>query len=337
MGRSFKLGIIGTGGIAHAHARACQSLDEIELSGVCDLNPDAAREFGETYGAEDSFSSLEAMLGARDLDIAVICTWGHTHAEIFKSIANSGRVKAILCEKPLCKDASEVRDMASLASQRGILLAEAFKFRHHPQHLKMKSILDSGSLGKVHTVRSTFLAGPVATAHLHPDANWRFNRAKGGGSIYDLGCYCIHHARFVLDAEPERVFAMGYRGPVTDVDEVVSAVLEFPGEVTATINIGFRSFGEQSVAIYGDKGVLRSNKAWNNENQPVSVHAEYQGGDASTYDFAPTDQFGLQLRHLCDCLEKEIPHRIPPQNSIHQMQVIDALFRSIESGQAETP
>ena len=92
-----------------------------------------------------------------------------------------------------------------------------------------------------------------------------------------------------------------------------------------------------AVAIYGDKGVLRSNKAWNNENQPVSVHAEYQGGDASTYDFAPTDQFGLQLRHLCDCLEKEIPHRIPPQNSIHQMQVIDALFRSIESGQAETP
>lgn len=336
MGRSFKLGIVGTGGIAHAHARAIRSMDEIELSAVCDLNAEAAREFGETYDAGGSFSSVEDMLGSTDLDIAVICTWGHTHAGIFRSIASSRQVKAVLCEKPLCRDATEASDMVALASQQGILLAEAFKFRHHPQHIKMKSMVNSGSLGKVHSIRSTFLAGPVSPDHLHPDANWRFNRTKGGGSIYDLGCYCIHHARFIFDTEPERVFALGYRGPVTDVDEVVSAVLEFPGEVNATINIGFRSFGEQSVAIYGEKGVLRSSKAWNNENQSVSVHAEYQGGDRSTYDFAPTDQFALQLRHLCECLENGTEHRIPPQNSINQMRVIDALFRSIDSGQAET-
>ena len=337
MSETYRVGIVGTGGIAHAHGNACNSLEEIDLAAVCDVSPDATERFGDTFDVNARYPSAEDMLVGEELDIAIICTWGHTHAAVCKSLVESGRIRAILCEKPLCKDAEEAREMVATAKAHGVLLAEAFKFRHHPQHLKMKSIIDSGGLGNLHAIRSTFLAGPVPRASLHPDVNWRFNKPKGGGSIYDLGCYCIHHARFITGQEPLRVFALGYTGPVTGVDEMVSAVMEFPNEITASINIGFRSYGSQEVEIYGDGGVLRCDKAWNNENQPVTVTGHYKTGDRETYDFSSTDQFALQLKHLIGCLENGSAHRIPPENSVSQMRVIDALFRSIETGEPVVP
>ena len=337
MSSPYRIGIVGTGGIAHAHVNACKSLDEADIAAVCDINQESAIHFGDLFDVPSRYSSLEAMLSEESLDVAIICTWGHTHAEIANTLSRSGQVKAILCEKPLCKDTTEARDMVAVAETNGVILAEAFKFRHHPQHLKMKEVIDSGRLGNLHTIRSTFLAGPVPKENLHPDVNWRFNKIKGGGSFYDLGCYCIHHARFIADAEPVKVFAFGYIGPVSEIDEMASAVLEFPGEVTASINIGFRSYGSQTVEIYGENGVLTCDKAWNNENQPVSIEAVFKSGGRETYNFPPADQFALQLRHLFNCLEDGIPHRISPQDSIDQMRVIDAMFESIATGEAVSP
>ena len=333
----YRIGIIGTGGIAHAHGKAYKSVDKADIVAVCDINQESAIHFGDMFNISSRYTSLEAMLLEESLDVAIVCTWGHTHAEIANTLSRSGRVKAILCEKPLCKNAAEAEEMVAVAKTNGVYLTEAFKFRHHPQHLKMKAVLDSGRLGKVQAIRSTFLAGPVPRENLHPDNNWRFNKSKGGGAFYDLGCYCIHHARFIVDAEPVKVFAFGYVGPVSEIDEMASAVLEFPGDVTASINIGFRSYGSQAVEIYGENGVLTCDKAWNNENQPVSVEAVFASGERETYNFSPVDQFALQLQHLLACLEDGIPPRISPQNSIDQMRVIDAMFESMATGKAVSP
>ena len=92
--------------------------------------------------------------------------------------------------------------MVAAAEENGILLAEAFKFRHHPMHLKAKELADSGAIGDVLTIRSTFCSGGSGAGPetRKPENNWRFNKAKGGGSVYDLACYCIHHARFMFGA-----------------------------------------------------------------------------------------------------------------------------------------
>ena len=329
----YRIGIVGTGGIAKAHGKACKELECAEISAVCDISEEALYRYAEAFGVERLYSDLDQMLTQEDLDIAIIANWGTVHAETGIQIAKSGRVKAILCEKPFTSTAAEAEQFVKAAKANDVLVAEAFKFRHHPMHLKAKELIDAGDIGEVKTVRSTFCAGGKSDGPQtrRPEMNWRFNKAKGGGSIYDLGCYCIHHARFVFDAEPVKVFAI--QQPGIEVDDAMYILLIFPGERTAQISVGFNTSTAQYAEICGTKGMLRLDRIWNNESRPVSI--EIQTVDGSDFiEFPPVFQFANQLQHLCDCLTTGQPHRIPPENSVHQMKVIDAVLESVETGDA---
>ena len=327
----YRIGIVGTGGIAKAHGRACDEFECVELSAICDISEEALHRYAESFGVERLYRDLDQMLTSEELDIAIIANWGAFHAETGIQIAKSRRVKAILCEKPFTSTAAEAEQFVKAAISNGVLVAEAFKFRHHPMHLKAKELIDSGEIGDVKTIRSTFCTGGRGGGPetRPPERNWRFNKAKGGGSIYDLGCYCIHHARFVFDAEPVSAFAIQQWG--IEVDDAMYILLTFPGERTAQISIGFNSATAQYAEICGTKGMLRLDRIWNNENRPVSIEKQTVDGSESI-EFAPVYQFANQLQHLCDCLTTGQPHRISPENSIHQMKVIDAVRESVKTG-----
>src|SRR5215210_6247364 len=117
--------IIGTGAIAYRHAAACQALEGAELVAVCDVRREAADALADTFSVESRYTDLGAMLGSEQADLAIIATWGVYHAELVEQLAGSGRVKAILCEKPLAMDAPQAEAMARVAADRGVLLAEA--------------------------------------------------------------------------------------------------------------------------------------------------------------------------------------------------------------------
>ena len=326
----YRVGIVGTGGIAKAHGRACKELECAELFAICDISEEALHRYAEAFGVKRLYRDLDKMLASEDLDIAVIANWGAFHAETGIQIVKSRRVKAVLCEKPFTSNAAEAEQFVNAAKANGVLVAEAFKFRHHPMHLKAKELVDAGEIGEVKTVRSTFCTGGRGGGPetRRPEMNWRFNKAKGGGSIYDLGCYCIHHARFVFNAEPVTVFAIQQWG--IEVDDAMYILLTFPGERTAQISVGFNSSNAQYAEICGTEGMLRLDRIWNNEDRPVSIEKHTVDG-LEAIEFEPVFQFTNQLRHLCDCLTTGEPHRISPENSIHQMKVMDAARKSVET------
>jgi predicted dehydrogenase len=325
-----RVGIVGTGGIARAHGRACREVEGAELVAICDVSREALDRFGEEFGVARRYVELDAMLATEELDVAILCNWGVHHAETGIRIAESRRVRAILCEKPFTSTGAEAERLVAAARENDVRIAEAFKFRHHPMHLKAKELIDAGAIGDVAAVRSTFCVSMPAEAR-QPERNWRWDRARGGGSIYDLGCYCIHHARFVFDVEPCRVFASGRAG--VEVDDAASVTLVFSGGRTAQISVGFNSWHSQYAEISGSEGMLRMEQAWNNEDQPVTLEHVSQKG-VQTIPFAPVFAFADQLRHLQECLATGQSHRIPPENSIGQMQVIDAVFASMATGNA---
>ncbi len=332
----YRVGLVGTGGIARAHGGACKLLECVELVAICDLSASALNRYGDEFGVNQRYLDLDEMLAQAELDIAIISNWGVHHAATGMQIARSRQVKAILCEKPFTSTAAEAVELVKAAQENGILLAEAFKFRHHPLHLKAKELVDTGAIGEVLTIRSTFCTGGngAGPETRRPEQNWRFNKAQGGGSIYDLACYAIHHARFIFGAEPVRLFAA--KQPGLEVDDAAYLLLVFPGDKTAQISVGFNSWDSQYAEISGSQGLLRIDKAWNNENQPTTLelwrHPE-QRRQPQLFEFPPINQFALQLQHLCDCLSTGAPHRIPPANSIAQMRVIDAAFASMATGQ----
>lgn len=332
----FRVGLVGAGGIAQAHAGACAALDDVVLAAICDVSPAALERFGNAFNIDQRYTDLGEMLAKAQLDIAVICNWGVHHAATGIQLARSRAVKAILCEKPFTSTADEARALAATAQANGVLLAEAFKFRHHPAHLRTRELIEAGAIGEALFVRSTFCTGGngAGPETRKPEQNWRFNKAQGGGSIYDLACYCIHHARFVFNAEPVRVFAT--RQPGIEVDDGAAVLLEFGAGRSAQISVSFNAWDSQYAEIAGSKGQLRIDKAWNNENMPVTLahHTPKHRAEPELMHFAPANQFALQLQHLCDCLRTGAAHRIPPENSIAQMRVIDAIFASMATGKS---
>ena len=130
----YRVGLVGTGGIANAHGGACQEAPSAELAAICDVSENALAGFGERFNVkpENRYLSLAEMLDSENLDIAIICTWGAYHAEVGIQIAESQQVKAILCEKPFTSTAAEAEAFVGAAQENGVLVAEAFKFRHHP-------------------------------------------------------------------------------------------------------------------------------------------------------------------------------------------------------------
>ena len=328
----YRVGLVGTGGIARAHGRACQQIAEAELVAVCDVSAAQLARYGEEFGVAARYTDLDAMLREAELDIAIICTWGASHAETGIRLCDSGRVQAVLCEKPFTQDAAQATAFAAAGRKNRVLVAEAFKFRHHPMHLRAKALIDAGAIGDVVGVRSTFCtsSGGVLSERT-PEANWRFNKAKGGGSIYDLACYNIHHARFAFGEEPERVFAAQQRG--LETDDAASIVLVFSRGRTAQIAVGFNAFSSQYAEISGHRGMLRLDHAWNNENRAVAIEHHTPSG-VEVVEFPPCFQFALQLQHLCECLAGGRPHRIAPEHSVAQMRVLDAVKESMETGRA---
>lgn len=332
--------IVGTGGISQAHARACREVDGIELVGACDVSRDAVDRFGDAWNLppQHRFADVETMVASVRPDIAIIATWGIAHASTGIALARSGSVRAILCEKPFTMDGAEADALVAECRAAGVLIAEAFKFRHHPAHLAMRTRIDAGAIGEIRTIRNAFCQS-IDAAQRHPDANWRWDRARGGGSIYDLACYGIHHARFVANAEPVRVHATArFTGGTADLDnrrvDVGATVsMVFPGDVLATVVVAHDSWHVHDAEVGGTHGVLRLENPWNNEDREVTLVERTRGVDTRT-TFAPSFQFADQLRHLAGCLRDGTPHRIPPTDSIAQMRVIDAVFASIASGQS---
>ena len=329
----FQIGLVGTGGIARAHGTACQQAPSAELAAIHDVSEGALNSFGEQFGVdeENRYLSLDEMLESEDLDIAVICTWGAFHSEVGIQISESRQVKAILCEKPFTSTAAEAEAFVGSANDNGLIVAEAFKFRHHPMHIKAKELIDSGAIGELKTIRSTFCTGGGGGGPetRRPEANWRFNKAKGGGSIYDLACYNIHHCRFMFDAEPIRVSGASQAG--LEVDDGSYLLLVFPDERTAQISTGFNCAGGQYAEMAGLGGMLRIDRAWNNENSAVNIVLQNRDGH-QVIDFEPCFQFALQLEHMCECLATGEPHRISPESCVNQMRVIDAAFEAMATG-----
>ena len=334
---AYRVALVGAGGISRAHSRACALTERAHLAAVCDVSQAALDRYREQFPeVPAAYLDLDRMLTREQIDIAIICTWGPHHAEVGERLARSGRVRAILCEKPFTQTAREAERLVAAARAGGTTIGEAFKFRHHPLHLKARKLIDAGRIGEPHTVRSTFCTGRGQVART-PASNWRYDRRRGGGALFDLGCYNIHHARWTFAAEPVSVFASARGGVEVEdaVEDAVNVQLVFPHGRTAQIAVAFDTWGSQSVEVMGTTGSLLTDRAWNNEDRPVWLECA-TSGRTERFHFEPVFQFQLQLEHLCDVLDGTAEPRIAARDSVAQMKVIDAVCESIAAGSAVT-
>jgi len=212
--------------------------------------------------------------------------------------------------------------MEAAAREGGVVLAEAFMYRHHPQTLKVKELVDDGVIGAPRLVRGTF------SFPLDNPSDFRLRPEWGGGCLWDVGCYPLSFTRFVLGAEPVEVVGSQVLGP-TGIDETFAGQLVFPGGVLAQVDAGFRSPSRTHFEIAGTEGTIVVPEPWRPEGKPFLL---VRGDETEEIVVGGEDRYLLEIEDLADCARTGRPPRVTLAESRGNVATIVALLESARSG-----
>ena len=285
-----------------------------ELPVVGSRDRGRAEAYAREWGIGRAHGSYEELLADPGLDAVFVALPSTLHHEWTMRALRAG--KHVLCEKPFSRRPEQVEEAWDEAARRGLVLMEAYMWRHSPQTALLVELLPR--VGALQTIASTFTFG------LTRDDDIRLVRELGGGSLLDLGCYCVSAARLLAGREPDRVLAEQVLGR-GGVDEVFAGTLRF-GEVLATFQCGFRGEHSSLVAIGAD-GELTAPDPWHAARARVSLNGkEHRAERANSYR--------RELENFAAAIRGEAEPLLGRADALGQARTLDALIRSAESGAA---
>lgn len=246
--QTLRWGILGTARINRSIIPLLKKSKFSQLTAIASRTLEKAQAYARDWDIPRVFGSYEDMLADKDIDVIYNPLPNSLHAEWTIRAVRAG--KHVLCEKPLALSVKEVDAIREEADQAGKIVTEAFMYRHHPQTLKVKELVDGGAIGNVCLVRGAF------SYKLSREGDVRLNPELGGGSIWDIGCYPISYARYLIGSEPVEGFGWQVVGPI-GVDLAFVGQLLFPGQVMAqfdcSLNTAFRVF----IEVVGSHGIIQ--------------------------------------------------------------------------------
>ncbi|HEY8965391.1 MAG TPA: Gfo/Idh/MocA family oxidoreductase [Candidatus Methylacidiphilales bacterium] len=281
---------------------------------------------GKRYGLEKVYSSTDFEKGLREqrVDAVYIAVPNHLHREYALRAARVG--VHVLSEKPLAVSEADCRAMIEAARRNRVKLMTAYRLHLERGNLTAIDHVASGRLGKVRFFNS-FFTMEVTPGDIRTKKEW------GGGTLYDIGIYCINTARNLFRAEPVEVFAASVQGTARrfgNVDEMTSAVLRFPGNRLATFTTSFGSPPGDAYEVFGTKGNLRVENGYG--YYLPSVHRITVDGKTSEKMFKKTDQFAPELLYFSDCILKNKTPEPSGEEGLIDVQIIEALLESSRTG-----
>ena len=204
---SVKWGLLSTALINESILGAAAESDDVEVIAVASRDDERARAYAAEHGLDRSYGSYEELLADPDVEAVYISLPNSLHVEWTLKALEAG--KHVLVEKPFSKHPDQVEHAFDRAEAGGLVLSEGFMWRHHPQTRRLVELIDAGVAGRVRVVRTAF-AFDLATERGTRDT--RFDPTLDGGSLMDVGCYCISALRLVA-GDPERARGEQVVGP----------------------------------------------------------------------------------------------------------------------------
>ncbi len=319
---ALKWGLISTARINRALIEPLRVSNRNKLIAVASRSANKVQDYAMRWEIPNAYGTYQAMLDDPEIDVVYNSLPNSLHTEWTVKALQAG--KHVLCEKPLATSLEEVDTMQSAALETGMKLAEAFMYRHHPQTLKVKELVDSGILGDVRLIKGEFTFG------IQEESNIRLNPDLGGGSIWDVGCYPISYTRYILGQEPVEVFGWQMTGH-SGVDEVFSGQLRFIGDVFAQFDSGFRSPYRSRIEIVGSEATLVVPQPF---NPGFDVEILISRGDGFESIKMPGQELYIgEVENMADAILTGASPRISLEDSRGNVAVILALLRSAQIGQ----
>ena len=320
--KKLRWGLLSTARINKVLLPPLRSSARNELTAVASRDMARAQSYAKERNIPRVFGSYEAMLADPDIDVIYNPLPNSLHAEWTIKAAQAG--KHILCEKPLANTVEEVDAMAEAAKKAGVVLMEAFMYRHHPQTLKVKELVDSGAIGKLQ-----LLHGAV-TFKIGNEDDVRLNASLGGGGIWDVGCYPISYSRLIVGVEPGEVFGWQVTGQVSGVDESFAGQMRFPNNVYALFDCGLRTPRRSYIELAGDEGSLSIPQPFQPyENENIVLR---NGDKEEVISIRGEDLYRGEVENMADAILDGKPTRMSLTDSRNNVATIQALLRSAQEG-----
>jgi len=319
--------VVGLGYIAQAavlpaffHARG-----NSHLAALVSDDPAKLRDLGKRYRVSKTYSyeQYEECLRSGEVDAVYIALPNHMHREYTERAARAGI--HVLCEKPMAVTEEDRTAMIAAARQNRIKLMIAYRLHFDEANLKAIDTVQSGKIGDARVFNSTF------TMQVK-QGNIRLQRDKGGGTLYDIGVYCINAARYLFQAEPLEVVAVRANGReprFAEVEEGISAILKFPDERLASFTCSFGSADVAAYEVVGTKGSLRLDPAYEYATQ--LKHRLKIAGKEKIKVFRKRDQFAPELVYFSDCVLHDREPEPSGEEGLADVRIIQALYRSAET------
>ncbi|SDZ11502.1 Predicted dehydrogenase [Evansella caseinilytica] len=325
MSKKVRWGILSSAGIAaKAIVPAIKESRNAELTAVASESGKAKRT-AEEWGAPKYYDSYRALLSDEAIDAVYIPLPNSLHKKWVIEAANSK--KHVLVEKPAGVTAQEVKEMMAACEANKVIFMEAFMYQFHPQHARVKEIIGSGEIGDIRLIRSSF-SFPLDLS----GNNIRLNSDLGGGSLFDVGCYCVHASRFLLAREPEEVYLNGVVHPVFQIDITAAGVMKF-GEVTALIDSSFDQPTVDRYEVTGTKGSIEVPYAFRPDKNPDNgdgvICIKDEGNQIVREERFHHNQYTIQMEHFSECVLTGETPSYTGELAYQNLRAIEALYTSL--------
>lgn len=321
-GRKICWGVLGAARIAARRVLPALARSETGTAhAIAGRDRTRAQEVAGRFQIPRVHETYDALLNDSDVDAVYIPLPNSLHRPWSLRAAAAG--KHILCEKPLADTADEAREMVDACRHAKVLLQEAFMYRFHPQIQTMRRLIEKGTIGQPSLVRATF------TFTVTRSDDIRLNPDLGGGGLLDVGCYCVNISRLLL-GEPVTAYASAVFAGGVDVR--LAGLLAFSTGAMAQIDCGLRAPYRQICEIVGPEGTITLARPFQPEEDPALIVVR-RGDEEERIEVPATNQYTLMLDHMGACLLDGLPPQFPADDAVRNMQVLDAVRLSAQTGQ----
>jgi predicted dehydrogenase len=264
-----------------------------ELVAIASRRAETARDWALEFTIPRHYTSYEGLIDDKSVDAVYIPLANELHAEFTLKAAAAG--KHVLCEKPLAINVDEAAEMVDACRQAGVVLMEAFMWRHHPRVRHACKMIAAGELGELRLVKMDF-------SFQIDRHDWRLNPEQGGGALFDLGCYGINAARLFTRKEPAEVsgWALAHS---TGVDMTAGFVLRFASGAIALIDCSFECPYRNRLEVVGTAGAIELPGGV--LPAPESELIVRRGEQVESVRFGPAHQYAEQVKAFCSAVERK--------------------------------
>ncbi|NOQ34551.1 MAG: gfo/Idh/MocA family oxidoreductase [Methylococcaceae bacterium] len=329
---TLRWGILGAARINQQLMPAIVAAKNSELIAIASHREGAAAELLAQYAPKQQdnvhiYQQRDELLNDDSIDAVYIPLANKDHAAWALRAIEAG--KHVLCEKPMALKVADIEAIEAAAKKHNVTVMEGFMYGFHPQHARVKELIDSGTIGEIRSVRSCF-SFMMQPARLYRLADTIEN---GGGAMWDIGCYAIHTARQPFKGlKPLAVTAMAK--PIENGADVSSSgIIDFGDGKYAQFDFSFERARRAEYEIIGTKGGLKCHNVWAKANETPVISWWTESGEGDTEPLALANHFLLEVEHFVDCVLNGKSPALSFEDARGNCQIINAALQSVEAGQ----